>query len=149
MQGLPKVALEVGAELPELSQVADVVDLEPTFRVAAGGTLVEAHVSLRAAYEDVEIDVRADGMTLPVIVKPPEPGSGKRARCIRCDIAAQQDAAAKLRDLGLVPDEDGNKFVARGDEAIRFWTEGIARSRSTGTSSFRTTSSRCRCATRP
>ena len=152
MHGLPKVALEVGAELPELSQVADVVDLEPTFRVAAGGTLVEAQVSLRAAYEDVEIDVRADGMTLPVIVKaPPAPptgaaqasaggphphppgaargrgeGTGKRAKCIRCDIAAQQDAAAKLRDLGLVPDEDGNKFVARGDEAIRFWTEGIA-----------------------
>jgi superfamily II DNA or RNA helicase len=132
MHGLPKVALEVGAELPELSQVADVVDLVPTFRVAAGGTLVDAQVSLRAAYEDVEIDVRADGMTLPVIVKPPAPGTqgksgaAKRARCIRCDIAAQQVAAAKLRDLGLVPDEDGNKFVARGDEAIRFWTDGIA-----------------------
>ena len=25
-----------------------------------------------------------------------------------------------------MPDEDGNKFVARGDDAIRFWTEGIA-----------------------
>ncbi len=125
MQGLPKVALEVGAELPELSQVADVVDLVPTFRVAAGGQLVEAQVSLRAAYEDVEIDVRADGMTLPVIVKPPEPGSAKRARCIRCDIAAQQAAAAKLRELGLTPAEDGNKFVAHGDDAIRFWTEGI------------------------
>jgi superfamily II DNA or RNA helicase len=125
MQGLPKVASEVGAELPELSQVADVVDLVPTFRVAAGGSLVEAQVSLRAAYEDVEIDVRADGMTLPVIVKPPGPGSTKRARCIRCDIAAQQEAASRLRDLGLVPAEDGNKFVARGDDAIRFWTEGI------------------------
>jgi superfamily II DNA or RNA helicase len=147
MHGLPKVALEVGAELPELSQVADVVDLEPTFRVAAGGNLVEAQVSLRAAYEDVEIDVRADGMTLPVIVKaPPAPaaaavGGGaqhtpnprgrgesasKRAKCIRTDIAAQQAAAAKLRELGLVPDEDGNKFIARGDDAIRFWTEGLA-----------------------
>jgi superfamily II DNA or RNA helicase len=132
MHGLPKVALEVGAELPELSQVADVVDLDPTFRVAAGGSLVEAQVSLRAAYEDVEIDVRADGMTLPVIVKPPpaaggnaKAGASKRAKCIRCDIAAQQDAAAKLRELGLVPAEDGNKFTARGDDAIRFWTEGI------------------------
>jgi superfamily II DNA or RNA helicase len=124
MGGLPKVALEVGAELPELSQVADVVDLVPTFRVAAGGNLIEALVSLRAAYEDTEIDVRADGMTLPVIVKPPAAGS-KRARCIRCDIAAQQAAAGRLRDLGLVPAEDGNKFVARGDVAIRFWTEGI------------------------
>ncbi|MBV9946686.1 MAG: SNF2 helicase associated domain-containing protein, partial [Myxococcales bacterium] len=126
MQGLPRVALEVGAELPELSQVADVVDLTPTFRVAAGGTLTEAQVSLRAAYEDDEIDVRADGMTVPVIVKPPPPGvTGKRARCIRCDIVAQQEAAAKLRELGLVPAEDGNKFIAIGDDAIRFWTEGI------------------------
>src|SRR5581483_2127225 len=76
-------------------------------------------------------------MTVPVIVKPPPaPGSGKgegstagggirRAKCIRCDIAAQQAAAAKLRELGLVVAEDGNKFVAHGDAAIRFWTEGI------------------------
>lgn len=130
-QGLPKVALEVGAELPDLSQVADVVDLVPTFRMRAGGTLTEARVALRAAYEDVEIDVRADGMTPPVIVKPAAGGGGregahaKRARCIRCDIAAQQAAAGHLRDLGLVPDEEGNGFVARGDDAIQFWTEGI------------------------
>ena len=133
-QGLPKVALEVGAELPDLSQVADVIDLVPTFRMRAGGALTEARVALRAAYEDVEMDVRADGMTPPVIVKPPvrhegahegRPGPPPRARCIRCDIAAQQDAAGKLRDLGLVPDEDGNGFVARGDDAIQFWTEGI------------------------
>ncbi len=123
--GLPKVALEVGAELPELSQVADVVDLEPTFRMRAGGSLTEAHVALRAAYEDVEIDVRADGMSPPVIVKAPENGSHKRARCIRCDIAAQQIAAARLRDMGLSPDEDGLSFVVRGDEAIHFWTDGI------------------------
>jgi superfamily II DNA or RNA helicase len=130
-QGLPKVALEVGAELPDLSQVADVVDLVPTFRMRAGGSLTEARVALRAAYEDVEMDVRADGMTPPVIVKPPPaPGQAAvgrpgRARCIRCDIAGQQAAASQLRELGLVPDEDGNGFVARGDDAIQFWTEGI------------------------
>ncbi len=130
-QGLPKVALEVGAELPDLSQVADVVDLVPTFRMRAGGSLIEARVSLRAAYEDIEMDVRADGMTPPVIVKPPPAGGANggarhhRARCIRCDIAAQQAAASQLRGLGLVPDEDGNGFVARGDDAIQFWTEGI------------------------
>jgi len=133
-QGLPKVALEVGAELPDLSQVADVVDLVPTFRMRAGGSLTEARVSLRAAYEDVEMDVRADGMTPPVIVRAPSAPSGPstgasgrpgRARCIRCDIAAQQVAASSLRDLGLVPDEDGNGFLARGDDAIQFWTEGI------------------------
>ncbi|WP_394850854.1 SNF2 family helicase [Pendulispora brunnea] len=123
-QGLPRVALEVGAELPELSQVAEVRDIVPTFRMRAGGTLTEARVALRAAYEDVEIDVRADGMTPPVIVKPPQSAS-KRALCIRCDIAAQQEAASALRELGLQPDEEGNGFVARGDDSIQFWTEGI------------------------
>jgi len=141
-QGLPRVALEVGAELPDLSQVADVVDIAPTFRLRAGGSLTEAHVSLRAAYEDVEIDVRADGMTAPVIVKPPKPTSGsdedeeitrgprrvradKRATVIRCDIAAQQEATSKLRALGLNADEDGQSFIARGDDALQFWTEAV------------------------
>ena len=125
-QGLPRVALEVGADLPDLSQVADVVDLVPTFRMRAGGTLTEAHVALRAAYEDVEIDVRADGMTTPVIVKQPEPGSrSSRPRCIRCDFVAQQDAVAQLRAAGLSADEEGQGFIARGDDALQFWTEGV------------------------
>src|SRR5690606_23897717 len=133
----------VGAELPDLSQVADVVDIAPTFRLRAGGTLTEARVSLRAAYDDVEIDVRADGMTPPVIVKPPKAseadeadeivgGGGprrvpaaKRATVIRCDIAAQQEATSALRALGLKADEDGMGFLARGDDAIQFWTEAV------------------------
>jgi superfamily II DNA or RNA helicase len=125
MQGLPKVALEVGAELPEISQIVDVVDLHPTFRMRAGGSLVEAHVQLWAAYGDEEVQVRADGITPPVLVQPPEEGM-KRARCIRVDIAAQQDAAKKLAALGLRPDETGQGFVANGDAAIRFWSEGLA-----------------------
>ncbi|APR79422.1 Helicase, SNF2/RAD54 family protein [Minicystis rosea] len=125
MQGLPKVALEVGAELPDLAQIAEVVDLVPTFRMRAGGSLIEASVSLFAAYGELEIQVRADGITPPVIIQPPEEGM-KRARCIRVDIAAQQDAAEKLSALGLKPDETGQTFVANGDAAIRFWSEGLA-----------------------
>ncbi|MFO0756185.1 MAG: SNF2-related protein [Byssovorax sp.] len=125
MQGLPKIALEVGAELPELSQIADVVDLVPTFRMRAGGSLVEAQVSLYAAYGDEEVAVRADGISLPVLIQPPEEGM-KRARCIRVDIAAQQEAASKLNALGLRPDESGQTFTANGDAAIRFWSEGLA-----------------------
>jgi superfamily II DNA or RNA helicase len=125
MQGLPKIALEVGAELPELSQIADVVDLVPTLRMRAGGSLIEANVQLFAAYGDEEVAVRADGISLPVIIQPPEEGM-KRARCIRVDIAAQQDAATKLLALGLRPDETGSSFVASGDAAIRFWSEGLA-----------------------
>ncbi|MDB4944964.1 MAG: Helicase, family, partial [Labilithrix sp.] len=138
-QGLPRVALEVGAELPDLSQVADVVDVSPTFRLRAGGTLTEARVSLRAAYDDVEVDIRADGMTPPVLVKPPRSAgdeddqpsgprrlaASKRATVIRCDIAAQQEATSSLRALGLKADEDGMGFVARGDDALQFWTEAV------------------------
>src|SRR5258706_9596756 len=122
--GLPRVALEVGAQLPELSQVADVVDLEPTFRMRAGGSLIDAHVTLIAAYKDTEVAVRADGISPPVIIKPPEEGQ-KRARCIRCDIAAQQAAAEKLKALGLRADESGQYFVAQGEQAIKIWSEEI------------------------
>ena len=122
--GLPKVALEIGAELPELSQVADVIDLEPTFRMRATGSLTEAEVSLRAAYADLEVEVRADGISPSVMILPPVEGQ-KRAKCIRCDIAAQQRAVQLLLDLGLQPDESGERFVARADRAIQFWSEGV------------------------
>src|SRR5262249_916990 len=122
--GLPKVALEVGAELPELSQVADVIDLEPTFRMRATGNLTEADVALRAAYGDMEVEVRADGISPPVIILPPEEGQ-KRAKCIRCDIAAQQRAVQLLLDLGLKASESGESFVAQGEKAIHFWSEGV------------------------
>src|SRR5690606_28834222 len=104
MQGLPKVALETGAELPDLSQIADVIDMEPTFRSSASGGLVEARISRYAAYGDDALQVRADGITPPVIIQPPREGQ-KRAKCVRVDIAAQQSAVTLLLDLGLVPDE--------------------------------------------
>ena len=100
MQGLPKVALEVGAELPDLAEVAEVVNLVPTFRMRAGGSLIEAQVALLAAYGDAEIAVRADGMSLPVLHPAPRRGL-TRARCIRVNIEAQQEAANKLVALGL------------------------------------------------
>lgn len=122
--GLPKVAMEVGAELPELSQVADVIDLEPHFRLRASGSLTQVEVALKAAYGDLETEVRADGISPPIMVLPPEEGQ-KRARCIRCDIAAQQHAVQGLLDLGLRPSESGECFVADGEGAIRFWSEGV------------------------
>jgi superfamily II DNA or RNA helicase len=122
--GLPRVASEIGAPLPDLSQVADVVDLEPTFRMKAGGSLTEVEVTLTAAYGDLEVEVRADGLSPPIMILPPQEGQ-KRARCIRCDIAAQQAAVEKLLDLGLEPDESGQHFVAHGDDSIQFWSEGV------------------------
>jgi superfamily II DNA or RNA helicase len=122
--GLPKVASEIGAPLPDLAQVADVVDLEPTFRMRAGGGLTEVEVTLTAEYGDLEVEVRADGLSPPIMILPPKEGQ-KRARCIRCDIAAQQAAVEKLLDLGLEPDESGQHFVAHGDDSIQFWSEGV------------------------
>lgn len=121
---LPRVALEIGADLPDLSQVMDVVDLEPAFRMRAAGNLLEAYVSLRAAYGDLEVEVRADGISPPVIIQPPEAGE-KRARCVRTDIVAQQQAARLLLDLGLQQNDTGESFIAKGDSAIRFWSEGV------------------------
>ncbi|HVU01064.1 MAG TPA: SNF2-related protein [Polyangiaceae bacterium] len=124
VQSLPKVALEIGADLPDLSQVADVIDLEPKFRMSASGSLVDVHVTLEAVYDDTEVEVRADGMSPPVIILPPEEGQ-KRATCIRTDIAAQQQAVQALLDLGLQPNESGEAFVAQADVALRFWSEGV------------------------
>src|SRR5690606_2938321 len=120
----PRVALEMGADLPDLSQVADVVDLTPDFRMRASGNLLEANVSLRAAYGDLEVEVRADGISPPIIIQPPDPGE-KRAKCVRTDIVAQQAAAKLLLDLGLQQDETGEGFIAKSDAAIRFWSEGV------------------------
>ncbi len=122
--GLPKVAIEVGAQLPDLSQVADVVDMEPTFRMRAGGSLTDVEVALKAAYGDLEVEVRADGISPPIMILPPREGQ-KRARCIRCDIVGQQAAVEKLLELGLEPDESGQHFVAHGDDSIAFWSEGV------------------------
>ncbi len=123
--GLPKIAGEIGAELPELSQVADVIDLSPSFRLRAGGGITEAVVHLTAAYGEEEIEVRADGISPPVLIRPPAEGQ-KRVTCIRTDIAAQQDAVRRLLELNLKPDESGEAFIAEGERAIQFWSEGVA-----------------------
>jgi len=120
---LPRLSMELGAPLPDLSQVANVVDLPPQFRMRAGGSLVKAEVALRTAYGDIEVEVRADGISPPIIVKPPS--DGQLATCVRADIVAQQKAVELLLELGLKPDEAGEGFVAEGDDALRFWSEGI------------------------
>ncbi len=125
MTGLPKVAVEVGADLPDLDQVAEVIDLEPSFRMHAQGELVNAAVSLFVSYGELETQVKATGLGPPLLIQPPSQSDGRRVKCYRCDIAAQQDAVSKLLDLGLQPDETGSHFIAHGDQAIRFWSEGL------------------------
>ena len=121
---IPRVASEIGAELPDLSQVAQVIDMQPKFILRAGGGLTEANATLRAVYGDTEIEVRADGTSSPVLVYPPTDGQ-KLARCIRCDIAAQQEAVNLLLEAGLGPNDTGESFIANGERAIQFWSDGI------------------------
>ena len=121
---LPKVALELGADLPELSQIADMTDLPAKFVLRAGGDIAKADASLKVTYGDLELEVRADGISPPVIVLPPEAGQ-KRAQCIRTDIVAQQLAVQSLLDAGLSPSESGERFEAKGPDAIHFWSEGV------------------------
>ena len=125
MSGLPRLATEFGAELPDLETIAEVVDAEPSFRMTAQGDLVHAEVFLFAGYGDVENQVRASGLGPPVLIQPPSESSNGRFRCIRCDIMAQQQAAQKLLDLGLTAHPSGEYFVAEGDNAIQFWSEGL------------------------
>ena len=121
---IPRVASEIGAELPDLSQVAYVTDMQPKFILRAGGGLTEANATLRALYGDTEIDVRADGISSPILIFPPADGQ-KLARCVRCDIAAQQQAVNLLLEAGLRPSETGESFSTNGESAIRFWSDGI------------------------
>jgi len=122
---LPRVALDVGADLPDLSQVAEVVDMHPHFIFRAGGGITDAEASLRARYGELEIEVRADGISPPVIFVPPDEGR-RRMKCIRTDIAAQQAAVQLLLDKGLEPSESGEHFTAQGEDSIYFWSEGVS-----------------------
>src|SRR3989442_192158 len=88
--------------------------------MAPGGSLPSS-----AGTGDGKRGFRASASPRRVIIRPPAEGA-RRARCIRVDIAAQQAAVSKLLDLGLMPDDVGQQFVARSDRALKFWTEGLA-----------------------
>ncbi len=122
---LPRVALDIGADLPDLSQVADVIDMTPKFTLRAGGSINEANASLTARYGDLEVEVRADGISPPVVFLPLKEGQ-KRIKCVRTDIEAQQEAVNLLIDAGLDEDESGERFEATGQDSIAFWSEGVA-----------------------
>jgi superfamily II DNA or RNA helicase len=121
---IPRIAGEIAAELPTIHEVADEVDLPPHFKLRAFGELIEARVQISAAYGEVELEVRADGMSPPIVVLPP-PGPGKKARCVRANVLEQQQAVERVKELGFVSDEEGKGLVCRGDDAIAFWTEGL------------------------
>ncbi len=124
---LPRVATALGADLPELDQVAEVVDLAPRFVLRADGDIVEAHVRLFARYDEHEFEVPFGEVPPPLAFFPPAEEGG-RPRVVRRDVGAEMAAVQRILDLGFAPSEDDSRRPElRGEAATRFWTEGVGR----------------------
>jgi superfamily II DNA or RNA helicase len=122
---IPKVAASLGTELPDLSSVADVLDAPAHFQIRALGDIIEARVKLRVDYQGSEYDVPPTGFPSPLAFQEPTRGA-TRPRVVRRDVGAEMAAVQMVLNLGgFAADETGEYLAARGDDAIRFWTEGI------------------------
>ncbi len=123
---LPKLAALLSAELPDIAQVADVVDAAPKFRLQTDGDILDASVKLQVSYNEQLFPVPSSGLPAPLAVLPPkEPGA--RPRVVRRDVGAELIALQKILDQGLTPDESKEGLAAHGDPAIKFWTDGITK----------------------
>ncbi|HET8937114.1 MAG TPA: SNF2-related protein [Polyangiales bacterium] len=122
---IPKVAASLGTELPDLTSVADVIDAPPHFQLRVLGDIVEARVKLRVDYQGNEYDVPPTGFPSPLAFLTPERGA-TRPKVVRRDIGAEMASVQEILNLGgFSVDETGEFLVARTDDAVRFWTEGI------------------------
>jgi len=122
---IPRVAASLGAELPDLSTVADLVDAPPELRLDTNGDIVGARAKLVVHYGDNEFPVPPQGFPSPLEFLPPERGQS-RPRVVRRDVGAEMAAVQQLLNLGFEPDEAKEGLVATGDDAVDFWTHGIA-----------------------
>ncbi len=121
---IPRVAASLGADLPDLSSVADLVDAKPHFELKANGDIIDARVRLVVRYEDQEFEVPPDDFPSPLAFLPPRRGQA-RPRVVRRDVGGEMAGIQTLMSQGFEISESGEELVTQGDEAIRFWTEGI------------------------
>jgi superfamily II DNA or RNA helicase len=122
---IPKVAASLGTELPDLSSVADVLDAPPHFQIRAIGDIIEARVKLRVDYQGNEYDVPATGFPSPLAFLAPDRGA-TRPKVVRRDVGGEMAAVQEILNLGgFSADETGEFLTVRGDDSIRFWTEGM------------------------
>jgi hypothetical protein len=120
---VPKTAFALGTELPDLTTIADLVDATPTFTLRAEGDLTVVRATLRAVYDEVELDVAPAELPPPLAIGA---GTADRPKVIRRDIGAEREAADTLFNLGLgLPEGHDRWFEAHGEQATAFWTEGI------------------------
>ena len=123
-ESIPRVAALLGADLPDLSSVADLVDQKPLFELKANGDIIDARVRLYVRYEDQEFDVPPDDFPSPLAFLPPKRGKG-RPRVVRRDVGAEMAGVQALLNQNFEVSESGEELVASGDDAIAFWTNGI------------------------
>lgn len=126
---IPRVAASLGAELPELSDVADLVDAPPEFRLDTGGDIIGATAKLTVLYGDHEFPVPARGFPSPLEFiqhsESDDPRVVERPGVVRRDVGAEMASVQRLLSLGFEPDESGEGLEAKGDDAVDFWTDGI------------------------
>src|SRR5690606_22689555 len=92
---IPRAANSLGAPLPELSSVADVVDASPRFELRADGDIVGATVSLAVYYDDERFPIPTVGIAPPLAFLPAlQPGG--RPRVVRRDVGAEMVGLQRL-----------------------------------------------------
>ncbi len=122
---VPRVAALLGAELPDISQVADIVDEQPRIRLTTDGDILAARAKFHVIYGDQVFLVPPGQFASPLAFLPPNDASG-RPRVVRRDVGAEMAAVQLLANQGFAVDETKEGLIAEGDAAIAFWTQGIA-----------------------
>ncbi len=120
----PKLANYLQTDLPDLSTVAEVLDMPPRFRFEARGEILEVVATLRAGYGDTLFDIPVGGLPSPLGFLPGE--AGPKARIVRRDVGVELTALQRLFDAGFVFDEAMDALVLKGEPALSFWTQGFA-----------------------
>jgi superfamily II DNA or RNA helicase len=120
---LPRVAASLGAALPDLESVADVIDVTPRFALRAGGDLVEARARITVSYKEHQFDVPPRDLPPPLAFLN-EAGNQGRPKVVRREVGSEMMAVQELLNHGF--EVDGKELVVRGDKAMAFWTTGIA-----------------------
>ncbi|MCA9532193.1 MAG: SNF2 helicase associated domain-containing protein [Myxococcales bacterium] len=122
---IPRVAMVLGSELPDLSSAADLVDESAQIRMKAHGDIVNAQVKFDVIYGQQTFEVPSIGLPPPLaFLAPKKPGG--RPRIVRRDVGLELTAIQHLTNMGFEPDDDGEYMEAVGDEAVTFWTQGVA-----------------------
>ncbi|MGF1465738.1 MAG: SNF2-related protein [Sandaracinaceae bacterium] len=123
---IPRVAASLGSDLPDLEHVVDLLDASPEFELLVDGDIIEAKAKVKARYRGRAFAVPADGFPSPLEFLPPTTAEkGHRPQVVRRDVGAEMAAIQQLMNRGFELDEAKEGLVARGDEAVAFWTHGI------------------------